>query len=150
MYCIECGAQILESSKFCPECGKKQDLEQSIKDIDTEVNVKQNVPINKPESSSSNSKYLKIFRKNIGWYSFWFLFHFIILLIFSEGIFKNSSNGLKDFWPINNFLSSCERCTFIDEYDITEFIFYTGIPLAFIFITNLMKENKEQQILEKD
>ena len=24
MYCIECGAQILENSKFCYHCGKKQ------------------------------------------------------------------------------------------------------------------------------
>ena len=24
MYCINCGAQIPDNSKFCPHCGKKQ------------------------------------------------------------------------------------------------------------------------------
>ena len=38
MYCIECGAQIADNSKFCTHCGHKQtELDSSLKEKIAEV-----------------------------------------------------------------------------------------------------------------
>lgn len=139
MYCIECGAQIPENSKFCSHCGQKQtEGEPSIKEqivekiIETEI-VKQVVEEHK---RSLDYEFLK---KTMGWYLAWIALHLGILLIASDGIFTNG-RYTDDFWP---FVSSKREG--IGEYDIREFLFYTIFPLAILIIWSMVRTQSDSQ-----
>ena len=137
MYCIECGAQIPENSKFCSHCGKQQiEGEPSIKEkiaekiIETEI-VRQEVDEHK---KSLDYQFLK---KAMGWYIAWALLHLGLLLIFSKSIF-GGKYPTEYFWPFGK-----DR---IDAYDITEFLVYTIFPLAILVIISLIRNNKSDNI----
>jgi uncharacterized membrane protein YvbJ len=53
MYCIECGAQIPDNSKFCSHCGKSQ--------TEAEPSIKEKVEENNIEARNVLSKRTKYF-----------------------------------------------------------------------------------------
>lgn len=141
MYCIECGAQIPDNSKFCSHCGHKQtDGEPSLKEKIAEVIIEKEITRQVVEAHKSSLDY-QFLRKAMGWYLAWILLHLTFLLIFSDGIFdsSNSNDGLYDFWPFN-YKSR------LSYYDITEFLVYTIFPLAILVIISLTRnQNKENE-----
>ncbi|MBC8485768.1 MAG: zinc ribbon domain-containing protein [Bacteroidetes bacterium] len=140
MYCIECGAEIPDNSKFCPHCGKKQELgELTIKEQLAEVIIENEIKkeIVKTKQAAIDFKFL---RKVVGYYLAWVVLHLGILLIFSKGIFTNG-NYTDDFWP---YMSS-RHDGGIAEYDIKEFLVYTIFPLTIIIIISLVRKDKENK-----
>ena len=139
MYCIECGAQIPENSKFCSHCGKKQaEGESSIKEkiadkiIETEI-VRQVVEEHK---RSLDYEFLK---KAIGWYLAWVVMHLGFLLIFSKSIWGTGSGyGMNKFVPFSKYSK-------IEYYDIREFLFYTIFPLAILIIWSMVRSQSDSQ-----
>lgn len=139
MYCIECGAQIPDNSKFCQYCGKsqlrdKKPIEEKIK----EAIVHREIPneIIKPRDSSEG---FVVVRKMIGWYLGWSTLHLGILLIFSDGIFTRGSYT-DAFWPFGSSYNND-----IGEYDIREFLVYTLLPLAILIILDFIKADEKQK-----
>ena len=148
MYCIECGAQIPDNSKFCSHCGKPQDkAEPTVKEKVAEKII-ENAIVRQVVEEQKRSLDYQFLRKAMGYYLAWILFHLTLLLVFSEGAFSsiNSNGGLDDFWPFDG-LSGCKRCDFAEYYDITEFLVYTIFPLVILVIISLTKEqNKTQEV----
>lgn len=138
MYCIECGENIPENSKFCSICGKKQtEGEPSFKEQVAEKIIEHEITrqIIETQKASVDFQFLK---KATGWYLAWVLLHISLLLIWANSIFKGNSDGICDFWPLQ-FLDDCT--VRLDEYDITEFLVYTIFPLAILFIISLTKNS---------
>lgn len=134
MYCIECGAQIPDNSKFCPHCGKKQiEGEPSLKEKIAEVIIEKEITRQVVEAHKSSIDY-QFLKKAMGWYLAWVLLHLGLLLIGSEGIFDGSNMGSDDFWPFN-YKSR------VREYDITEFLVYTIFPIVILFIISMVKSD---------
>ena len=128
MYCINCGAQIPENSRFCPHCGFQQShnlasIKEKLADkiIEKEI-VRQ---INDEYQSSMNFQFLK---KSIGWYLAWVLLHLAFLLIGADSII---SDGWR-FYPFSNFSD-------ISDYDIREFLVYTIFPLVCLLIISMVQ-----------
>lgn len=135
MFCKECGSSIPDDAKFCPVCGANQEN-------NGEMSDSYNVP--PPPSSTQKSlvrKAIQKMSKVLAYYSIWVFIHLSILLIASDGIFSGSNmEGTRYFWPFG-------RSADIDDYDITEFIFYVIFPLVYVFIRGLMlvsREDKEE------
>ena len=140
MYCIECGAQIPDNSKFCSHCGKKQtEAEPTLKEKIAEVIIEKEITRQVIEAHKSSIDY-QFLKKAMGYYLAWILLHLIFLLIFSDGIFSNNS-GICDFWP----LQSLDGCTvYLSEYDITEFLVYTIFPLVILIIISLTRNQGQR------
>jgi hypothetical protein len=137
MYCIECGAQIPENSKFCPHCGKKQiEGEPTIKEKIVEEIIEKEVDRKKIEAVKESFDF-QFLRKSMGWYLAWVLLHLALLLIGSEGVFDSSKMGSDDFWPFN-YKSK------LREYDISEFLVYTIFPFAILVIRGLIKSDDQK------
>lgn len=141
MYCIECGAQIPENSKFCSHCGHKQEVgEPSIKEKIANVIIEKEITRQVVEAHKSSIDY-QFLRKSMGYYLAWVLLHLGLLLIGSKGIFEGSNMGSDEFWPFN-------WKSRVQEYDITEFLVYTIFPIAILFIINMThrdeKDNKQE------
>lgn len=131
MYCIECGAQIPENSKFCSHCGQKQSEEElsinkkiAEKIIETEI-VRQVV-----EQQKRNLDY-DFLKKAMGWYLAWVVLHLGILLIFSKSIWGSASSLMDRFVPFSNLSD-------IKYYDIREFLVYTIFPLAILIVWSMV------------
>lgn len=131
MYCIECGAQIPENSKFCSHCGQKQSEGQSsIKEkiaekiIETEI-VRQVV---EEQKRSLDYDFLK---KAMGWYLAWVVLHLGILLIFSKSIWGSGYSSMDRFVPFS-------KRSDIVYYDIREFLVYTIFPLAILIVWSMV------------
>ena len=141
MYCIECGAIIPENSKFCSHCGKKQIEGEPTEKEKLADAIIENAIVN--HVIETHKKYIdyQFLRKMLGWYLAWVMLHLTILLTASEEIFT-SGNG---FWPFDG-LKPCKYCDFAEYYDITEFLLYSILPIAILFIISLIKG---QQINEK-
>lgn len=143
MYCIECGVQIPDNSKFCSHCGHKQtEGKPSIKEQIVDVIIEKEITRQVIESHKSSMDF-QFLRKTMGYYLAWILVHLSLLLIFSSGAFKstNSNNGIKDFWP---FDSCGTYCGFAKRYDISEFLVYILFPLIILIIISLTRnQNKE-------
>jgi len=129
MYCIECGAQIPENSKFCSHCGhqqtegnpsEKEKIAEKI--IETEI-VRQVVEEHK------RSLDYEFLRKAMGWYLAWVLLHLGLLLIAADSILSDGYND--EFIPFS-------KGSDIDEYDIREFLVYTIFPLAILIIWSMV------------
>jgi hypothetical protein len=125
MYCKDCGKPIADNSRFCSHCGALQKLPQ------TSVNPQQIV------SPQTVEKLKGIFGINIskqvvGYYFVWFLLHLILLLI----NWKASSSANDYFWPFS-------KRSDLEDYDFSEFILYTLVPLIILVIVNLFKDPKE-------
>lgn len=138
MYCIECGANIPENSKFCSLCGKKQteavsSINQQIAEriIENEI-VKQ---IIERKKQSINYQFIK---KTIGWYLAWIVIHLCILLIFSRSIMAEYYVSDR-FWPFSKQVE-------IGDYDYREFLVYSLLPFAFIIIISLVSNESKENI----
>lgn len=147
MYCIECGTQIPDNSKFCSHCGKAQnEAEPLVKEKVAEKIIENEIVQQVVEKEKSSLDY-QFLRKAMGYYLTWILFHLTLLLIFSNGSFSshNSNDGLDDFWPFNG-LSKCRYCDFAEYYDITEFLVYTIFPLVILIIISLTKSKNQENV----
>ena len=140
MYCIECGAQIPENSKFCSHCGKRQNEgEPSVKEqiaekiIETEI-TKQIIEDHK---KSIDYQFLK---KAMGWYLAWVLLHLGLLLIGSDGIFDGGNMGSQNFWPFGRYSAFYE----VDDYDITEFIVFIIFPFTILVIWSMVRSQSNK------
>ena len=140
MYCIECGAQIPDNSKFCSHCGKNQtESEPTLKEKIAEVIIEKEITRQVIEAHKTSIDY-QFLRKAMGWYLAWILLHLTFLLVFSDGIFdgSNSSDGFEDFWPFNHKSR-------LSYYDITEFLIYTIFPLAILVIISLTRNQNSTE-----
>jgi hypothetical protein len=130
MYCIECGAQIPDNSKFCSHCGKKQiEGEPTLK----EKNARQVIEAHK---ASIDYEFLK---KTMGFYLAWVLLHLGLLLIGSSGILKGNNMGSERFWPFNDYGG-------VERYDITEFLVYSIFPLAILVIWSMVRPQDQDNL----
>ena len=144
MYCIECGTEILDNSKFCSNCGHKQVEQLPF----NKKNEREIIEKSKQEDVQEVSINYNFLQKTIGWYCAWVLINLGILLIYSEGIFDNYNMGAKYFWPFGRGVSTNWGNLEISNYDITEFLVYTIFPIVILFIISLVKSDKN--ILEKE
>lgn len=132
MYCIECGIQIPESSKFCPNCGHNQlKNETVIKEKIVKENQRELIENHK---SSIDYQFLK---KSMTYYLTWILIHLGLLLIGSGGIFNDGYMGARYFWPFGKgyYYNELE----IKHYDITEFLIYSIFPLGILIIWSMAR-----------
>lgn len=134
MYCIECGAQIPDNSKFCSHCGKSQNEEEASLKEKVAEKIIENEIVRQIVEERENSLDYQFLRKSMGWYLAWVVIHLGILLIASEGIFDDSNMGAKKFWPFGSY-----RRLDISYYDITEFLVYTVFPLAILVIWSMVR-----------
>lgn len=68
MYCIECGAQIPDNSKFCSHCGHKQtEGEPTLKEKIAEVIIEKEITRQVVEAHKSSIDY-QFLKKAMGWY----------------------------------------------------------------------------------
>ena len=127
MYCIECGAQIPENSKFCSHCGKPQyEAEPSIKEKVAEKIIENEIVRQVVEEHKRSLDY-QFLKKTMGWYLAWVLLHLGMLLIFAGDIFSGD-----DFWPFDGI-------EYTSDYDIREFLVYTIFPLAILVIWSMVR-----------
>lgn len=143
MYCIECGAQIPDNSKFCSHCGKPQsEAEPSMKEKVAEKIIENEIVRQVVEEQRKSLDY-QFLRKAMGWYLAWVVLHLGILLIGSDGIFDGRNMGAKGFWPLGKYSDFDE----VDYYDITEFLVYTIFPLAILIIWSMVRsQNQEENV----
>lgn len=137
MYCIECGAQIPDNSKFCSNCGHKQtEGEPSLKEKIAEVIIEKEITRQVVEAHKS-SIYYQFLKKTMGWYLAWVLLHLGLLLIAADsilggkGVFYDAYDNGK-FWPFS-YMSD------VENYDIREFLVYTIFPLAILVIWSMVR-----------
>lgn len=143
MYCIECGAQIPDNSKFCPHCGKKQiEGEPSSKEKLAEVIIEKEIPRQVVEAQKASIDY-QFLKKAMGWYLAWVLLHLGFLLIASDGIFDGGNMGSYYFWPTGKGAD-------LEDYDITEFLVYTIFPLAILVIWSMVKIQESEESNETE
>ena len=132
MYCIECGAQIPENSKFCSHCGQKQtEGEPSLKEKVAEKIIENEIVRQVVEEHKRSLDY-QFLKKAMGWYLAWVVLHFGILLIFSDNILGTGDYRMDKFVPFS------ERSK-IEHYDIREFLVYTIFPLAILVIWSMVR-----------
>lgn len=145
MYCIECGAQIPDNSKFCSHCGHKQtEAEPSLKEKIAEVIIEKEITRQVVEAHKSSIDY-QFLKKSMGWYLAWILLHIALLLIGSDEIFSKGGHW-NDFWPFTN-----RDGNGVGDYDIREFLVYTIFPLAILVIWSMVRtqsntENNESSV----
>ena len=138
MYCIECGYNLPTNSKFCSSCGKQQ-IEPSHQENDLGTENLDNEFLNQLNQNLEQEKFNQNLKRTIGWYLAWVFLHFFFLLALSDGPFyEGNMNGSRDFWPFGRYANFDE----IEQYDITEFLFYTIFPIAFFFIRNMIRLKK--------
>ena len=144
MYCIECGAQIPDNSKFCSHCGKPQnEAEPSMKEKVAEKIIEHEIVRQVVEEQRKSLDYLFL-RKAMGWYLAWVVLHLGLLLIGSDGIFDGDNMGAKRFWPLGKYSDFDE----VEYYDITEFLVYTIFPLAILIIWSMVRSQNQEENVE--
>ncbi|HNP69015.1 MAG TPA: zinc ribbon domain-containing protein [Aequorivita sp.] len=143
MYCIECGAQIPENSKFCSHCGQKQtEGEPSAKEKIAEKIIETEIVRQVVEEHKRNLDY-EFLRKAMGWYLAWVVLHLGILLIFSDAIWGGDSFYMDKFVPFS-------KGSEIEYYDIREFLVYTLFPLALLIISSMVSAQNTENNSETD
>jgi len=136
MYCIECGAQIPDNSKFCSHCGKKQtEAEPTLKEKIAEVIIEKEITRQVIEAHKSSIDY-QFLKKAIGWYLAWVLLHLGLLLIAADSIIGKGYRNDR-FWPF------CEGSE-ARNYDIREFLVYTIFPLTILFIWSMIRTQTDE------
>lgn len=150
MYCIECGAQIPDNSKFCSHCGQKQtEAEPSFKEKIAEVIIEKEITRQVIEAHKSSIDY-QFLKKTMGYYLAWVLIHLGLLLIGSGGMFDGDNMGARYFWPFGK--GNYYREIQVEHYDITEFLVYTIFPLAILVIWSMVRtqtDDNEQLKIEE-
>jgi len=130
MYCIECGAQIPDNSKFCSHCGHKQiEAEPSLKEKVAEKIIENEIVRQVVEAHKSSIEY-QFLKKAMGWYLAWILLHLGLLLIAADSILGGTENS--KFWPFS-------KRSEVGDYDIREFLVYTIFPLAILVIWSMVR-----------
>tara|TARA_R110002051_G_scaffold306845_2_gene377639 strand:- start:3429 stop:3851 length:423 start_codon:yes stop_codon:yes gene_type:complete len=136
MYCIECGGKMPEKSKFCPNCGKKQILEEpSVKEQIAEKIIEKEIVRQVVEEHKKSLDY-QFLRKAMGWYLAWVVIHLGVLLIFSRDVLGTGSSYMDKFVPFS-------KRSAIKYYDIREFLVYTIFPLAILVIWSMIRSQSE-------
>jgi hypothetical protein len=137
MFCIECGTQILENSKFCPHCGKSQiDFEHLLKEkiVDEIIEKEITRQVSEAHKSSIDKMFLK---QSIGWYLAWVLLHLALLLIGAKSILSDGYYN-DEFYPFGSHHD-------VSDYDIREFLVYTIFPLLILFIVSMVRHQDEKK-----
>jgi ribosomal protein L40E len=139
MYCIECGAQIPDNSKFCSHCGHKQiEAEPSLKEKVAEKIIENEIVRQVVEAHKSSIDY-QFLKKIVGWYLAWVLLHLGLLLIAADSIlpYKGDYYFRNDrFWPFSEDSK-------VGNYDIREFLVYTIFPLAILVIWSMVRTQEQ-------
>lgn len=139
MYCIECGAQIPDNSKFCSHCGKSQrEASPSIKEQVAEKIIENEIVRQVIEDEKKSIDY-QFLRKSMGWYLAWVLLHLGFLLIGAENILSTRYND--EFVPFS-------KGSDMNEYDIREFLVYTIFPLAILVIYSMIRTSERSEPIE--
>src|SRR5689334_2605850 len=100
MYCIDCGAQIPDNSKFCSHCGHKQtEGELSLKEKPAQVIIEKELKRQVVDAQKSSIDY-QFLKKASGWYLAWVLLHLGLLLIAAESITGDGYYSDR-FWPFS-------------------------------------------------
>ena len=147
MYCIECGAQIPDNSKFCSHCGHKQtEGEPSLKEKIADVIIEKEITRQVIEAHKSSIDY-QFLKKTMGYYLAWVLIHLGLLLIGSGGMFDGDNMGSRYFWPFGK--GSYYGGIKVEHYDITEFLVYTIFPLAILIIWSMVRTQSEDADLSE-
>ena len=129
MYCIECGAQIPDNSKFCSHCGHKQtEGEPSLKEKIAEVIIEKEITRQVVEAHKSSIDY-QFLKKTMGWYLAWVLLHLGLLLIAADSILGGEGGRYYAF----------SDKSVVGNYDIREFLVYTIFPLAILVIWSMVR-----------
>jgi hypothetical protein len=135
MYCIECGAQISDNSKFCSHCGYKQtEGAPSTKEEDGDVKIEKEISRQVVEAHKSSPDY-QFLKKVMGWYLAWVLYHLGLLLIVADKITVSHGYGYDSndkFWPFSENSHGA-------DYDIREFLVYSIFPLATLVIWSMVR-----------
>jgi len=141
MYCIECGAQIPDNSKFCSHCGHKQtEGEPSLKEKVAEK-ISENEIVRQVVEEQKRSLDYQFLKKAMGWYLAWVLLHLGLLLIAADEV-------ISSYLPNDKFYPFSETSK-AENYDIREFLVYTIFPLAILIIWSMVRsqsntDNNEQ------
>ncbi len=136
MYCIECGAQIPENSKFCSHCGKPQnEAEPSIKEKVAEKIIENEIVRQVVEEHKKSFDY-QFFKKAIPWYLAWVILHLGLLLIAADSIL---GKGAYTTYKHNSYFWPFEYGSVVQNYDIREFLVYTIFPLAILVIWSMIR-----------
>ena len=139
MYCIECGVQISDKSKFCSYCGKKQtETEPTLKQKIDEVIIEKEITRQVIETHKSYIDY-QFLKKTMGYYLAWVLVHLGLLLIGSRGMFDGDNMGASKFWPFGGYYYLS-----VQQYDITEFLVYTIFPFAILVIWSMIRIHENE------
>lgn len=128
MYCKECGKEIAENSRFCCFCGTLQKMPPN--------NISNSQVVNPHKIQNIQGFFgFQISKQIIGFYLLWFLIQLILLLV----NWNASSSANKYFW----FFS---KGSDLNDYDLSEFILYTVVPLIVLIIINLFRKPKEAKV----
>lgn len=167
MYCIECGKQIPDNSKFCPACGRKQNERET---LINETIVKKIIDTGDSHISKSMSNKNILTKNELQFLIGWIAFHsFALLTSYGEvkGFNERGWYSAGIIWPFNTdwffcklgggsmIVRSWEECvsyggikTFngiFTGYDITDFLLYIGLSLfviLFVVINRKVAINK--------
>ncbi|MDR2084651.1 MAG: zinc-ribbon domain-containing protein [Bacteroidales bacterium] len=145
MYCIECGAQIPDNSKFCSHCGKRQDEGQSSSKEQLAEHIIESEKTRQVIEEHRKSLDYHSLKKTMGWYIAWVLLHLGLLLISSRGIFKGNNMGANKFWPFSSYDDVRLRHSY-ELYDITEFLVYTIFPLVILIIWSMVRSQSKNNV----
>lgn len=132
MYCIECGSQIPDNSKFCQHCGKPQNIgEPSLTEQIAGAIIQRDIHQEIIKARQSSLDYVFL-RKVAGWYLAWVVLHLGFLLIASDGAFDDDNMGARNFWPFGKWAK-------LEDYDITELLVYTIFPFVILVIISMIR-----------
>ena len=122
MYCKFCGKEIDNNSRFCSSCGALQNSSQT-----SFLNQPNVIPYTHQKIKEIFG--FKISKKIVGFYLLWVLMNFVFLII------NWDYGNQRDFWPF-------ERRSSFNDYDLTEFLIYTIVPLFAVVIFPFLKGSK--------
>ncbi|HEY9113520.1 MAG TPA: zinc ribbon domain-containing protein [Bacteroidales bacterium] len=129
MYCKNCGKIIEEDSKYCVYCGTNQ-KQIELTSFGSLKKENQNTIISFFNQNKIEELFgIKISNKLFGFYVAWLTLNFIAMLI----TWNKGTN--KFFWPIES------RSDF-EDYDFTEFLFFTLTPILILFTRSFFINKK--------
>lgn len=147
MSCIECGVSIPANSKFCSNCGAKQNEDEPETKEKVAKKHNEHESMRQVVEQQKRSLDYQFLRKSMGWYMAWVLLHLGLLLICSNGIFDRNNMGRESFWPFGyrEYNWSSDYNLELSRYDITEFLVYTIFPLAILIIWSMVRSNNAEK-----
>ncbi len=164
VYCGQCRTQNQVSNKFCFNCGEQlnKTSQSEILEDNSSDQEKKVIPELQP-----NLSYTKIApsKRLLGYYLIWVCAHLLIFLItkIDTDVIQLGSGDVDAFWPFTSFHASkegaghgmtysCEErngepCFYgiFADYDFSEFLIYSFIPIIFYLIKKLLKGEQAPQ-----